>query len=83
VEWVHTEEEVPLEGGRGRAINSSFCQVDKGSSSSSSSISGVISQQLVASLLQQGLTPPAPGSTPLLLEQQELSRVVDALDGMR
>jgi hypothetical protein len=86
VGWVHTEEEVSLEGGTRRGINAGFCTVDKhsnNSSSSSRSSASVINQQLVASLLQQGLAPSAPGSTPLLLEQQELTRIVDALGGMR
>jgi hypothetical protein len=47
----------------------------------SSSASGV-SEQLVASLLQQGLARPAPGSTPLRIEQP-LDDFLAALGGMR
>jgi hypothetical protein len=41
-----------------------------------------VSEQLVASLLQHGLAPPAPGSTPLRIEQP-LHDFVAALGGMR
>jgi hypothetical protein len=54
------------------------------SSSSSCSGGGVagVSEQLVVSLLQQGLVPPAPGSTPQPI-QQPLDSFVAALGGIR